>query len=67
VEQKGKLSFSYINGILSNWNAKGVTTPALAMRDMQSKHKSAPAKTPGGASYDIDELENIINYQSILD
>lgn len=63
VEIKGKLSFAYINGILANWHQKGLRTPAEAMREMnrakeQHKEKKADAK----ASYDMDELENLISH-----
>lgn len=64
VEQKGKLSFPYINGILSNWSQKGVKTPAQAMKDIQSKAQTDAKKH--SASYDIGELEDMVTYQNLI-
>lgn len=66
VEIKGKLSFAYINGILSNWHAKGVTTTAQAMAEIKD-NRPAKVKSQGkSSSYDIGELENMINYGDIV-
>lgn len=63
VEIKGKLSFPYINGILSNWHSKGITTTTEAMKEIREKQKTAPQKSQqNNSSYDIGELENMINY-----
>lgn len=65
VEVKGKISFSYINGILNNWRAKGITKPAEALRDMNEKKE--PAKKQGSAraakptSYDLGEIEALLD------
>jgi len=68
VDQKGKLSFPYIGGILSNWHAKGIKTPAQALREMQEKRSAAPspAGDGSGASYDLGELERIIASKGIF-
>lgn len=65
VELKGKLSFDYINGILSNWNRDGIKTPARAMQEMQQKKdqrdQRKPASVDGAAaSYDMNQLEHMI-------
>lgn len=66
VEQKGKLSFAYLNGILQNWHAKGIKTPSQAEQEMLTGKRPpvAPSgeKQSGGkkvASYDMSELEEL--------
>jgi len=72
VEQKGKLSFPYINGILSNWYAKGIDSPAKALQEMQTKSKSgayagAQKQPSSKASYDIEEIKRRVTNQSLMD
>jgi len=62
IEQKGKLSLPYINGILQNWRQKGITTPAGALQDMRTG-KNTPAK--GGDPGRLDELERIYKYGDV--
>ena len=65
VETKGKLSFAYINGILSNWHQKGLTTPQQALQDMAEGKKVATTGREAGktaASYDISALENMLTH-----
>jgi DnaD/phage-associated family protein len=67
VEMKGKLSFAYINGILQNWREKGITTPAQAVRETRGDKRPAQAQKAGAdSSYDMDELEKMVNYGSLL-
>jgi DnaD/phage-associated family protein len=62
VEVKGKLSFSYINGILANWHKNNVKTPGDAFSDMQKpREKQKAAKRQKDSSYDLDELEQRLN------
>lgn len=66
VEMTGKLSFAYINGILTSWHTKGIRTPAAAMRDIRDEQakRAAPAKsaaTTASTSYDLGELEKLLN------
>lgn len=65
VEVKGKLSFSYINGILKNWHVNGVATPADALREMSAKkeraQKQESAKGAKSSSYDLTELEAMLH------
>lgn len=67
VEQKGKLSFPYINGILTNWHGKGITTAAQAKKEMQERQSpegaSGKDKT---SSYDLGEVERMLSLQSIV-
>jgi DnaD/phage-associated family protein len=47
VSQTGQASFQYAEGILSNWKAQGVKTPAdIASQD--ARHKSARQNQPAG-------------------
>jgi len=58
VEVKGKLSFSYINGILKNWHTKGIRTPGDALSDSKKPpDKQKAAKQAKESSYDLGELE----------
>lgn len=69
VETKGKLSFPYINGILTNWHGKGITTTALAMQEIRDNKDSKTSKGADqgkGSSYDIGELEDMISYGDLL-
>lgn len=74
VEKTGKLSFAYINTILSSWHSKGIKTPKdAAMEQAPSYDKQGQGQKPAEgtapapkhapsrkASYDIDELEKMI-------
>ena len=64
VDQKGRLSFAYLGGILKNWHAKGIATKEQALLDMQ---KGKGQKSPGSAasSYDIHELEHLVRYGEV--
>ncbi len=64
IEQKGKLSFAYLNGILQNWKAKGISTVKQAREEMQQnlgkwKREQSPAPAKSEASYDMEELERL--------
>ncbi len=66
VEAKGKLSFSYINGILKNWHEKCITTPQEALRDMSESRdtamkKASQQKAAKPSSYDLGEIESMVN------
>ena len=65
IEQKGKISFAYLNGILQNWRDKGITGTEQALKEMRSKGKSSSEHTPGeGAA--LDEMEQIYRYGDVL-
>jgi len=62
VEVKGRLSFSYINGILANWHKNGIRTPGGAFSDMQKPREKQKAAQPAKeSSYDLGELEQRLN------
>lgn len=64
VDVKGKLSFPYINGILTNWHTKGIHTPAEALRDISessAKRAAEAERKTKTASYDLNELEELLN------
>jgi len=61
IEQKGKLSLPYINGILQNWKQKGISTPAQALQEMRAGKKAPPESTPGS----LDEMEQIYKYGDV--
>ncbi len=71
VEQKGKISFSYINGILRRWKEKGITSAAQAFKETTEKPTSGSATSYSGgggrdASYDIGELEHMIHNRKLM-
>jgi DnaD/phage-associated family protein len=64
VVATGKLSFSYINGILTNWHKNGINTPKAALKAMKddSFNKRAETKTSSAsASYDMAEIEKMLD------
>ena len=64
VDTKGRMSMSYMNGIISNWHKKGITTCEAAIEDISSATSSAGAKkgTEGryAPTYDKQELETML-------
>ena len=62
IEQKGKLSLPYINGILQNWKQKGISTPAQAMQEMRAG-KNSPAESGNPGS--LDDMERIYKYGDV--
>lgn len=62
VEMKGKLSFAYINGILTNWHKQGITTTARAMQEIrENRPKPESKQREKGSSYDLGEMEALIS------
>jgi len=62
IEQKGKLSLPYINGILQNWKQKGISTPAQALQEMRAGKKMPPESADPGS---LDEMEHIYKYGDV--
>ena len=63
IELKGKLSFAYINGILQNWQTKGITDPSQAVSEMRGgKNPPADRAADNGS---LDEMEQIFKYGDI--
>lgn len=59
VDATGKLSFAYIDRILSSWNAKGIATPEAAAAEVPPPAKTSGRKkqdTAAAPSYDIDKF-----------
>jgi DnaD/phage-associated family protein len=59
VDATGKLSFAYIDRILSSWNAKGIATPEAAAAEAPPPAKTTGRKkqdTAQAPSYDIDKF-----------
>lgn len=66
INIKGKLTMSYMNGILSSWHKKGITTPEQA--EKASAPSAPPAKEGGKASggmfsptYNKDDIEAMLD------
>ena len=54
VENTGKLSFAYVNKILSSWHAKGIRTV------QQAEEERAVRSVSDKPSFDIDEIERMV-------
>ena len=64
LDMKGKLSFSYINAILSNWAGSGITT-SEQVEKADADHRNKVNASNGGekSSYDLDAYESFaMNY-----
>ena len=65
-----KLSFAYMNKVLSNWFEKGVRTPQEAAElNRQFRNEKNQKKNDGNqppASYDIDEMERKLLYGPVV-
>lgn len=60
INNIGKLKFSYINSILSNWHAKGILTPKQVQEEERSSSRTVGEqdKMPD----ELEELERFIAY-----
>jgi len=65
INNKGKLAMSYMNGILSGWHKKGITTVEQAQNDSaQAAPKASDSKNSGGmysATYDKSDIEAMLD------
>lgn len=61
IENIGKLSFNYLDTILSNWNTKGIKTPKDANEEVKNFKKQNDQSVSSKVSYSYDELDDIIN------
>lgn len=61
IENIGKLSFNYIDTILSNWKNKNIKTPQEAVEESKSYKKTSSKTVSSEPSYTYDELDDIIN------
>lgn len=55
VERTGKISYSYINKILLNWNEQGYKTPADIEKGKEDFKKKKNDEKPSERSYDIEK------------
>lgn len=63
IDSKGKLSMAYVNGILTRWQASGVSSKD----ELEAfEEKKADKAKPHSKSYDIDELEDTL-FNILLD
>ena len=54
----GKLSFNYIDKVLTNWHIKGYKTPADVEKAVaEQKEKKSPVGNASNASYDLDKFK----------
>ena len=58
VDATGKMNFSYINKILTDWHNKGIRTPAQALEEIQQGSAARRAQAQESApSYDLDTIK----------
>ncbi len=56
LDHSGKISFAYMNKVLSNWHQKGLKTPAEVESDKQAYREKNQKKSAATASYDMTEF-----------
>ena len=56
AEKTGKVSMSYMDKIIENWNAKGIKTAKDLEVEEANRSDAAAAKSDGSASYDLDKF-----------
>lgn len=63
INAKGKLSFDYINGILSKWQTEGIfTVEKLEEAEQERREKKTETKTDTGryeSTHDLNELDRL--------
>lgn len=59
IDQIGKVSFPYINKILSSWHEKGITTTRQAAQERQGAKAMQKSEQ---SSIDFDEIQQYITY-----
>ncbi|MBC8545956.1 DnaD domain protein [Clostridiaceae bacterium NSJ-31] len=57
IENTGKLSFPYINKVLSNWRSQNIRTPEQVAKESSAFARQKAEQQKPKSSYDIDELE----------
>jgi len=57
IEQKGKLSFAYINGILQNWKSKGIASAEQALEEIRRGKKAFSLESADAVG--LDEMEQM--------
>lgn len=61
LDHSGKISFAYMNKVLSNWNEKGLRTPQDVEKDKQSFREKKTKKSNTNTSYDMNEFNRRAN------
>lgn len=61
LDHSGKISFAYMNKVLSNWNEKGLRTPQDVETDKQSFREKKTKKSNTDTSYDMNEFNRRAN------
>lgn len=60
VMQTGKMSFPYMDKILENWRAAGISTTAAAMAEHDERRQTAKKESAGDKAYDYGDLEQLL-------
>lgn len=60
IENTGKLSFPYINKILTGWHSQNITTPEQATKAEEAFSRQKNEHKKPKSSYDIDEFEQFL-------
>ena len=67
VDRKGKMSFSYMNGILKRWKESGLETAEAVLasenREKAAGRSSAPSGERYGPTYDINEIKQQLDLE----
>ncbi|RPF48362.1 DnaD/phage-associated family protein [Hydrogenoanaerobacterium saccharovorans] len=64
IEHTGKVSFPYINKVLTNWHSQNITTPEQATKEEAAFARQKTEREKPKSSYDIDELEQFFLHNS---
>lgn len=64
VENTGKVSFPYINKVLSNWHSQNISSPEQASREGAARRTQKPTAAKQASTYDIDEFEDFLTRTS---
>lgn len=60
IEHTGKVSFPYINKVLTNWHSQNISTPEQATKEEAAFSRQKAEQTKPKSSYDIDEFEQYL-------
>lgn len=73
IDNHGKLNFAYTNAILTDWHRKGITSVEQAQREQRpdsgkgQSGQGGKGGAGGNASYDMDKVEEMLDYGSVWD
>ncbi|WP_312643741.1 DnaD domain protein [Hydrogenoanaerobacterium sp.] len=60
IEHTGKVSFPYINKVLTNWHSQNISTPEQATKEEAAFARQKAEREKPKSSYDIDEFEQYL-------